>query len=399
MNRFKNWIMTLGPGIITAALVFGPSKMTIATKLGASYGFALLWLIVVAIFFMVIFTAMAARIGCARDESLLNLIGQKWGKIPALLVGIGIFIVTACFQAGNSIGIGIALGESTHTPTMPWTIAFTIIGIGLLFFQSFYKVLEKVMIALVTLMLTAFLTTMVILRPDPVKIIGGFSPVIPEGSMKLVVAFMASTFSIVAAFYQAYLIQQRRKLNKLGSGTGSGSFTGIFILGIMAAIIVICAASVLQPRGIVVKSASDMAKSLEPLFGRHAAIFFLMGLFGGSFSALLGNATVGGTLFADALGYGRDLSSKKVKMLIAVVMIIGCSVAVTFGTLPLELIVFTQSVTIFLVPFIGLAMYTIANDVVIMGKLVNNTWQKVFGGVGLAIVVGLAVTNIFELFK
>jgi manganese transport protein len=374
MDKLKNWIRTLGPGIITAALVFGPSKMTIATKLGANYGFTLLWLIAVAIFFMIIFTAMAARIGTARDESLLSLIGQKWGKIPALLVGIGIFIVTACFQAGNSIGIGIALGESTHTPTMPWVFVFTIIGISLLFFQSFYKVLEKVMIALVTLMLIAFLTTMFILRPDPVKIIGGFAPDVPAGSMKLIVAFMASTFSIVAAFYQAYLIQQRRKLNKLGLGSGSGSFVGIFILGIMAAIIVICAASVLQPRGIVVKSASDMARSLEPLFGRHAAIFFLLGLFGGSFSALLGNATVGGTLFADALGYGRDLNSKQV-------------------------IVFTQSVTIFLVPFIGLAMYTIANDVVIMGKIVNNTWQKIFGGLGLAIVVGLAITNVFELFK
>lgn len=397
MEKFKNWIRTLGPGIITAALVFGPSKMTIATKLGAAYGFDMLWLIVVAIFFMVVFTAMAARIGTAKQESLLSLISQKWGKIPGFLVGFGIFLVTACFQAGNSIGIGIALGELTHTPTTPWIVVFTIIGISLLFFQSFYKVLEKVMISLVTLMLVAFLTTMFILQPHPVAIAKGFIPSVPPGSSKLIIAFVASTFSIVAAFYQAYLIQYRLKAGKVKSGSGSGSFTGILILGIMAAIIVICAASVLHPMGIAVKSASDMAKSLEPLFGRHAAILFLMGLFGGSFSALLGNATVGGTLFADALGYGKDLNSKYVKLLIATVMVIGCLVAVIFGSLPLELIVFTQSVTIFLVPFIGIAMYLIANDRQIMGPLVNKTWQKVSGALGILIIVALAITNIFEL--
>ena len=45
--------------MITAALVFGPSKVTITSKLGADFGFDLLWIVVVAIFFMVIFTAMA----------------------------------------------------------------------------------------------------------------------------------------------------------------------------------------------------------------------------------------------------------------------------------------------------------------------------------------------------
>src|SRR5688500_8565940 len=77
-SQFRTWLGVLGPGMITAALVFGPSKVTITSKLGADYGFALLWIIVVAIFFMVVFTAMAARIGMASDESFLTLIRKKW---------------------------------------------------------------------------------------------------------------------------------------------------------------------------------------------------------------------------------------------------------------------------------------------------------------------------------
>src|SRR5690349_16563657 len=80
LARVKKGLLTLGPGIITAALVFGPSKMTITSKLGAVYGYSLLWVIAAAIFFMTVFTVMSARIGVATKQSLLTTIRQKWGR-------------------------------------------------------------------------------------------------------------------------------------------------------------------------------------------------------------------------------------------------------------------------------------------------------------------------------
>jgi Mn2+/Fe2+ NRAMP family transporter len=50
LSAFKRWIVSLGPGIITAAVVFGPSKITITSKMGAAYGYSLLWIVVIAIF-------------------------------------------------------------------------------------------------------------------------------------------------------------------------------------------------------------------------------------------------------------------------------------------------------------------------------------------------------------
>ena len=77
-NRLLQALMGLGPGIITAALVFGPSKMTITSKLGAEYGYSMLWVVVVAIFFMLIFTNMGARIGLHTDVSLLSNIRNNY---------------------------------------------------------------------------------------------------------------------------------------------------------------------------------------------------------------------------------------------------------------------------------------------------------------------------------
>lgn len=393
------WLKTFIPGIIIAAVVFGPSKMTITSKLGSEYGYSLLWIVVVAIFFMIIFTGMGSRIGRASKISLLQLIRQKLGKNVSVMVGLGVFLVTTSFQAGNSIGVGISLGESTGTSPKIWIVVFNIFGVALLFFRSFYKTLETVMLALVGLMLLAFVTTLFLVQPGVGDIIGGFRPAIPSGSEGLVIAFMASCFSIVGAFYQAYLVGERAKLSEGSAPSGPDkSVTGILILGLLSIIVMICAAAILHPQGIKVSSALDMAKALEPLFGGYAAALFLAGLFGASFSSLIGNASIGGTLLGDALGHGSQLSNRMVRMFIALVMVFGAIIAFIFGKLPLELIVLAQSVTIFLVPFIGIAMYLIANDEAIMGKLKNTPAQKLFGLLGLLLTIGLAISNVYDLF-
>lgn len=398
-NPVLKWLQAVAPGLITAALVFGPSKLTITSKLGALYGYDLLWIVTIAIFFMAVFTAMSTRIGAATDVSLVQTVRQKWGRPASFLVGIGVFLVSTSFQAGNSIGVGIALGELTGTSPAPWVIGCTVVAVSLLFFRKFYSILEKTMIALILLMLFSFITTFVLARPDAISIAKGFTmPSLPEGSLGLVIAFTASCFSIVGALYQSYLIQERIRLNPALKDAKNDSLTGTLLLGVMSSVVIICAAAVLNPKGLTVNSGSDMAKALEPVFGHNAATLFLIGLFGAAFSSLIGNASVGGTLLSDALGYGSSFGSVPVRMLTALVMIAGASVALIFGKLPLELIVFAQSVTIFVVPFIGIAMFVIANDKEIMGNKVNTPPVRIAAGAGLLLIIVLALININELF-
>lgn len=395
---WKDWLHSLGPGIIIAALIFGPSKITITTILGANYDYALLWIVAVAIFFMIIFTSMSARIGLAMKTSLLTAIRAKWGKPVGIACGLGVFLVTASFQAGNSIGIGISIGEATHTSQVWWIILFNLVAIGLLFFRTFYKVLEKIMIALVFLMLFAFVTTLLLVRPDPWSILSGFVPRIPEGSLWLVIAFIASCFSLVGACYQSYLVQERLRIHPDIHQTGKESLAGMCLLGIMSAILLVCAAAVLHPMHITINSATDMARALEPSFGKYASYLFLAGLFGASFSALIGNATLGGTLTGDALGLGGKLSSRATRGLIALIMALGAAVAIGFGRLPLQLIVFAQAITIFIVPFIGVALYLVANDRALMGPYRNRVFSNVAGAVGLLVMIFLALSNLRSLF-
>ncbi|GAB3169431.1 divalent metal cation transporter [Telluribacter humicola] len=388
----------MGPGIITAALVFGPGSLTLASKIGSLYAYQLLWVGIVAAFFMIVFTRMAARIGLSGEATLLTVIRDKWGKLISAFIGIGVFLVVASFQAGNSIGVGIAFAELYNTSPAPWIIGITALGIGLLFFTSFYKILEKVMMILVGLMLVAFVGTLIMVKPDLGGILSGLVPTVPDGSEILIIAFVASSFSIVGAFYQSYLVQERGWKSDHLQKASRDSTVGIVLLGLIGTMVVISAAAVLHVQSIDVKSATDMAKALEPLLGSQAKSLFMYGMFGASFSSLIGNATIGGSLLGDALGFKSQLHSTRVRLLIALIMILGATVAIVFGKLPLELIVFAQGITILIVPFIGIAILAVANDGLQMGTLKNTTLQNILGAVGLLILLGLAITNARTLF-
>lgn len=399
-GAWKGWLGSLVPGIITVAVVFGPSKVTIASKLGAQYGSSLLWIIILTIFFMAVYTNIAARIGIATHSSLLATIRKKWGNAGAGIIGLGVFAVCTSFQIGNVVGAGIAIGELTHTSGKPWIIIISLIAIALLFARRFYALLSKVMIGIVLLMLFSFLVTCILSHPSFDEVLTGFVPGLPQGSESLVIAFVASTFSLVAAFYQSYLVQQRANaLDKEARlGMKDRSFTGMLMLGIMSAAVMLCAASVLHPRGIAVQSAKDMGKALEPLFGLRASQLFLLGLFASSFSALVGNSVLGGTIFSDAMKWGYSMEQTKVKICIAVIILLGALLAYIFGAMPLQMIVFAQGITILVVPVIGLALLLVSNDKALMGKWKNNTFQNMSAGIGLLLILVLAGMNIKTLF-
>ena len=394
----KHFFRYVGPGIITAALVFGPGSLTITSKLGSLYAYQHIWVLFVAIFFMVIFTEMGARVGMATESSLLSIIQEKWGKAASVLLGIGIFAITASFQAGNTVGASLAFAELFHTSVAPWVVAFTLTGISLLFFRSFYNVLEKVMIALVGLMLLSFLITLLLAKPDLAALASGIVPALPAGSEVLTIALIASSFSIVGAFYQGYLVKEKGWKKEAARQGKRESIAGVMVLGMISLFILTNAAAILYPQGIQVNSATDMGLALEPLYGSTATVIFMLGLFGASFSSLIGNATIGGSLLSDAFSLGSQLKSIKVRGMIMLVMVIGAAIALKFGRLPLELIVFAQAITIIIAPLVGIALLVLANDTLRMGTMKNNLWKNAGGILGLTLLIFLSASQIYLQF-
>lgn len=391
-------IQQLGPGLITAALIFGPGSLTVGTKLGAGFGYKLLWVIPILIILMIAYTGMASRIGIALDHSPMDHIRKRYGHFAAVALGIGMLGITGSFQAGNAIGAGLAFAELTNTSTDFWVIFFAVAAISLLFFRSFYQILEKIMIALVLLMLTSFFLTLLLSQPQLSSLFKGFVPSLPSGSELLTIALVASSFSTVAAFYQAYLVQEKGWGESEYKTAIRESRNGIFILGLLSSMIIIVTAAILQRENIEVNAASDLGLALEPLFGRFATVAFMVGFFAASFSSLIGNATIGGALLADALGMGQSLSAWQVRLCIIGVILFGASIALLYGGLPLQLIVFAQALTIIIAPAAAIFILLMANDKSVMNEQTTSMRQNIIPITGLVILLFLAGYNIKSIF-
>ena len=390
-NSFRSFLKLLGPGIITAALVFGPGSLTIASKLGASFQFKLLWVVLMATFFMAVFTTMSTNIGLSSDKTLIKVIRKKYGRKLSYFAGIGIFLVTASFQSGNSIGAGLAFAELFNTSVIPWILIFSVLAISLLFLRSFYRILEKVMIVMIGIMLLSFLITLTLSAPEINTLIKGFIPTLPSGSELLVIALIASSFSMVGAFYQSYLVRERGWKRNQAVLCRREGLTGIILLGMITFMIMSAAGAVLFPEGIQVNSAAEMGRALEPLFGNIASSVFMIGLFAASFSSLLGNATIGGAILADTFSIGQKLNDLSSRVLIMMVIITGSILAIVFSHLQLKLIVLAQAITMIVSPVIGIFILLISSDKEIMGDNKNNIWLKIFGIFGLLIVFALGI--------
>jgi Mn2+/Fe2+ NRAMP family transporter len=234
--------------------------------------------------------------------------------------------------------------------------------------------------------------------PNIEQIILGLIPSVPSGSEYLIITLTASSFSIVGAFYQSYLVQEK------GSGLEDKqdcireSRTGIIILGLLSSLVMVCAASVLKSNNIDVRSASDLGLALEPLFGPFTSYVFMIGFFAASFSSMIGNATIGGVILADTLFGESSLQKVRVRSMIVLIILIGAVIAFIFGALPLELIIFAQGITIMIVPMTAVILLMFANRNRISNELKNDNYTNTIGVIGITVLLIMSVYSVYYLF-
>ena len=101
----RSWYNALGPGLITACVVIGPGSILTSSKVGASQGYGMAWVVLVAVAFMMTFLTLGAKLGVVTRESSCQIIADRLGRWLALLIGISVFFISASFQFGNNLGV------------------------------------------------------------------------------------------------------------------------------------------------------------------------------------------------------------------------------------------------------------------------------------------------------
>lgn len=367
--RALRWLTRIGPAFVIAAVVLGPGSVTTMSKMGASHGYAMLWLPLFAGALMAGFVMLFMRFGIASNKSFLQHCADTWGRGFAALAGIAMFYVATAFQFGNNIGVSTALtslltpagAAEAAAPEWVWPVAFNALALAFLFaFRRIYAILERSMTVLVAIMLVAFFTNLFFARPSLGGIARGLVPSVPEGLDLLVASgLVATTFSIVGAIFQSYMVRARGWTQANYREGVADSLSGIGMLTLISMVIMVTSAAVLRPRNVQIRDAADMAGQLDALLGAGAKLVFCIGLWAAAFSSFVVNAMIGGTLLSDGFGWSDDLNSRPAKLCSAASLVIGGTVAVLIqagGTLSAaDALVAGQAGTLLVIPLAILA--------------------------------------------
>jgi len=121
-------LAVVGPGVLAGLSDDDPPGITTYSKLGADYGYELIWVVVVATIALIVFHEVAVRTGVVTGKGLMTLVHERHGPRTAAAV-VGALVVanfgTLCAEfaglaAGAQIlfgvGRGIAIPIATITP-------------------------------------------------------------------------------------------------------------------------------------------------------------------------------------------------------------------------------------------------------------------------------------------
>ncbi|MFI7494439.1 Nramp family divalent metal transporter [Kocuria sp. M4R2S49] len=387
-SRLLGALALMGPGFIVGAWQFGPGNLTSAVQAGSLHSYDLIWVIAVSTILMLGFTDMSVRIAIASDRSLIQMIKKHLGKVTGLAAGIGVFLITLMFSVGNAVGSGLGLSFLFGGSPTVWTLVCTAVVAGVVWAPNYYKIFERGLLALIALMSVGFALSAVLTKPDWVEVADGFVPSLPAEAGLLVVALVGTNFSINAAFYTGYASRERGlRADQYKATTLADTIPGIVAPGVMTILVIVAAATALQATGGTAATLADLGKVLEPVAGPIGATVFALGFTGAAFSSMIANATAGGTLLSDAVGWGNKLDRHRVKAMICVVLAFGVAVTLISQGAPIQLIITAQALTVIVAPLLGILLLIMATRREVMGIHVNRWWQTVLGLLGLAAIL------------
>ena len=394
-----NWIKDVGPGVLIAAAFIGPGTVTLCTIAGASYGYSLIWALLLSIIATIVLQEMALRIGLITNKGLAEVIrvsikNKFINRLLILLILCSILIGNAAYEAGNitgaSLGIIAIIGRETlnYIPLLIGFIAFIILYIG------DYKVLERSLIFLVITMSVSFMITAIMTKPDLFSLLDGlFMPKINSESLLVVLGLIGTTVVPYNLFLHSSLVKEKwNDISKLKTARIE-SFISIIIGGIVSMAIIITAASVSNDN---VKSVMDLAKGLEPLYGKFAINFLGIGLFASGITSSITAPLAAAYVAKSCFGWSGSLKSLNFRIVWFFVLLIGVIVSL-LKLNPIEVIKFAQFSNSLLLPIVAILLFWLINNKTIFKNSYSYKLQNILVTVIILITIILGVKGVISL--
>ena len=389
LRKVKHFLWVIGPGIIAGAAGNDAGSIGSLASGGALYGCSILWALLLSLIFSYFIQDMCVRIGVVSRKGLIEHARERYGfKVGFIFLLVFLAVNFATVIAGIA-GMAASLELLAWVAGLyfPYTILVPILTfcVWLFLLKEGYGPIERVF-SIVSLTMFVYVVVAFMANPSPEEIIRGSLWITEELTFDYLVYVSAIIGATISPYMQFYLVSaivdKRVRIRDLLSER-VGSILGITISGIQAFAIVLVAAYVLFPRGIIVETAKDVALSLVPFLGFSAFTLFAIGFFSSSLNGTGVIISSSGYSFSEFFGVERGLS-KRVReaftfyLMFTICFMIGCG-ALILGITPIQAMVYSMVISFILSPMVVYLILRVANDSEVMGKHANNFVMKIVG--------------------
>lgn len=404
--NIKNPLRNLGPGPLIAAAFIGPGTVTVCTIAGANFGFSLIWALALSIVATVILQEISGRIGIVSGSDLSTLLRNQGGNQAFRLFSMGLILVAvvlgnAAYESGNISGANLGLAFYWEAPTLRFLglelqLGNFLLGIiaFILLWSGSYKVLEKVLIALVILMSLAFSITAFLTKPDLSALFGGFIPSWHEAEIPTLVALIGTTVVPYNLFLYASLVKKRWKKETDLPLMRRDILVSVVLGGIVSMAILIVGAANTSGE---ITSAIDVSKGLESVFGSFAGYMMGFGLLAAGLTSALTAPLAAGFVVCGIMGWDQEIKSRPMRISMGIIVGLGLLFS-SFGIKPVQLITLAQLANGVLLPMISGWIIWIATQNTVLGKFKNTPFQTAIAGLIWVITLILGLKSVGTVF-
>lgn len=388
-----NILKYMGPGLLVTVGFIDPGNWASNLAAGATFGYSLLWMVTLSTIMLIVLQHNAAHLGIATGLCLSEATTKYVKKPYSIALLLSVMGASISTSLAEILGASIALNMLFQIPLRAGAVLVTLFTLIMLLSNT-YRVIEKGIIALVSIIGLSFLYELALVHVDwNQAMFGAVVPSFPQNSMLIIMSVLGAVVMPHNFFLHSEIIQSRQwnlKDEKVIERQLKYEFMDTFVSmlvgwAINSAMIILAAATFFKT-GTAVTELNQAQQLLVPLVGGSASLVFAIALLLAGVSSCVTSGMAAGSIYAGIFNEPYDIKDRHTRTGIMISLI--CAAALIFLIAnPLKALIISQMILSLQLPFtIFLQIYLTSSEKV-MGKYKNGPWLK-----ALLVTIGVIVT-------
>jgi manganese transport protein len=382
-----------GPTFIASVAYLDPGNFATNLTSGATHGYQLLWVVLLANVMAMLFQALSAKLGIVSGRSLARLCHDRLPRgVTQILWAaseVGAMATDLAELLGASIGCALLLGTSLLTGTLlAGTLSWAILALH----EQSFRAVETLIGILILVVGLCFVAEMGLIPPDWHA--AAYHSVVPSFSgsdgVMLAAGIVGATVMPHAIFLHSSVARDRLPAADMGALrrlVRSSHVDVIFTLGAVGLVnmAIMCVAAVTGQAGGLGANAGieDAYRMLGPLFGGMSAAIFMVSLLASGISSSVVGTMAGQAIMQDFVDWRIPLWVRRLITMLPTVLVAAWIADAT------KALVISQVVLSFVLPVPLITLVWFTGSRTVMGRLANSRTVSVLAIGGTTIVLAL----------